>query len=54
MKISALEDIAIATSIIIGTNLGPVIFLFSEEWSLLFAGLIAGTLAFLVGEKNGK
>ncbi len=54
MMISAMEDIAIATSIILGTTLGPVIFLFSEEWSLLFAGLIAGTVAFLVGEKNGK
>ena len=54
MMISAMEDIAIATSIILGTTLGPVIFLFSEEWSLLFAGLIAGTVAFLVGEKHGK
>ena len=54
MMISAMEDIAIATSVVFGTTLGPVIFLFSEEWSLLFAGLIAGTVAFLVGEKNGK
>ncbi len=54
MMISAMEDIALAISIVLGTTLGPVIFLFSEEWSLLFAGLIAGTVAFLVGEKNGK
>ena len=54
MMISAMEDTAIAISIILGTILGPVIFLFSEEWSLLFAGLISGTVAFLVGEKNGK
>jgi hypothetical protein len=26
----------------------------STEWALLFAGLIAGTVAFLFGEKNGK
>ena len=54
MMINAMEDIALAISIVLGTTLGPVIFLFSEEWSLLFAGLIAGTVAFLVGEKNGK
>jgi len=54
MMISAMEDIVLAISIILGTILGPVIFLFSEEWSLLFAGLISGTVAFLVGEKNGK
>ncbi len=54
MMISAMEDIALTISIVLGTTLGPVIFLFSEEWALLFAGLIAGTLAFLVGEKNGK
>ena len=54
MMISAMEDIALATSIVLGTTLGPVIFLFSEEWSLLFTGLIAGTVAFLVGEKNDK
>ena len=54
MMISAMKDTAIAISIILGTILGPVIFLFSEEWSLLFAGLISGTVAFLVGEKNGK
>ena len=53
MMISAMEDITLAISIVLGTTLGPVIFLFSEEWSLLFAGLIAGTVAFFVGEKNG-
>ena len=38
-------------SVILGTTLGPVIYLFSTEWSLLFAGLIAGTVAYLFGEK---
>ena len=40
--------------VILGTVLGPVIYLFSSEWSLLFAGLIAGTVAYLFGEKGGK
>jgi hypothetical protein len=37
-----------------GTILGPLIYLISTEWALLFAGLIAGTIAFLLGGKNGK
>jgi hypothetical protein len=41
-------------AVILGTVLGPVIYLVSTEWALLFAGLIAGTIAFLFGEKNGK
>ena len=46
--------IAISVSVVLGTTLGPVIYLFSTEWSLLFAGLIAGTVAYLFGEKDGK
>ena len=53
MMISAMKNLSVAISVIVGTTLGPVIYLFSEEWSLLFAGLIAGTVAFFVGEKNG-
>ena len=47
-------NIAISISVILGTTLGPIIYLFSTEWSLLFAGLIAGTVAYLFGEKDGK
>ena len=47
-------NIAISISVILGTFLGPEIYLFSTEWSLLFAGLIAGTVAYLIGEKDGK
>ena len=54
MMIGAMKDLAISISVVLGTTLGPVIYLFSAEWSLLFAGLIAGSIAFLVGEKNGK
>ena len=54
MMIGAMKNIAIAISVILGTTLGPVIYLFSTEWSLLFAGLIAGTIAYLFGEKDGK
>ena len=49
MMIGAMKNIAISISVILGTTLGPVIYLFSTEWSLLFAGLIAGTIAYLFG-----
>ena len=32
--------------------LGPIIYLFSPEWSILLAGVIGGTIAYLVGEYN--
>ena len=52
MMIGAMKNLAVTISVILGTVLGPVIYLFSTEWSLLFAGLIAGSVAFLFGEKN--
>ena len=30
----------------------PVIYLFSPEWSILLAGVIGGTIAYLVGEHS--
>ena len=54
MMIGAMKNLSVALSVILGTVLGPTIYLISAEWSLLFAGLIAGTVAFLIGEKNDK
>ena len=54
MMIGAMKKISVSISIILGTILGPVIFLFSAEWSLLFAGLIAGSVGFLFGGNNDK
>ena len=54
MMIGAMKNLSISLAVFLGTVLGPVIYLVSTEWSLLFAGLIAGTIAFLFGEKNGK
>ena len=53
MMIGVMKNLAVSISVILGTILGPVIYIFSSEWSLLFAGLIAGSVAFLFGEKNG-
>ena len=36
-------------------QINSLIYLISTEWALLFAGVIAGTIAFLFGgKKNGK
>ena len=54
MMIGAMKNLSIFIAVILGTILGPIIYLISAEWSLLFAGLISGTIAFLFGENNGK
>jgi len=41
-------------SVALGTILGPAFYFLSPEWCILFGGFIAGTIAFLFGEKNGK
>ena len=53
MMIGAMKNISISIAVIGGTILGPAVYLFSTEWAILFAGLIAGTVAFLFGGKNG-
>ena len=54
MMIGAMKNLSISIAVIGGTILGPVIYLISTEWALLFAGLISGTIAFLFGGFNGK
>ena len=54
MMIGAMKNVSISIAVVGGTILGPLIYLISTEWALLFAGLIGGTIAFLFGEKNGK
>jgi hypothetical protein len=52
--IGAMKTIQITLSVILGAILGPIFYLFSPEWCILFGGLVAGSLAFLVGELNVK
>ena len=54
MMIGAMKNISISIAVIGGTILGPIVYLFSAEWAILYAGLIAGTIAFLFGDKNGS
>ena len=53
MMIGAMKNLSISIAVIGGTILGPAIYITSTEWALLFAGLIAGTIAFLFGGNNG-
>ncbi len=54
MMIGAMKNLSISVAVILGTILGPVIYTISTEWSLLFSGLIAGSIAFLFRGKYGK
>jgi hypothetical protein len=42
----------ISLSVTLGAIIGPIFYFLSPEWCILFGGFIAGTIAFLVGEKN--
>ena len=53
MMLGAMKDLKISLAVIGGTILGPIIYLYSSEWSILFTGIIAGSIAFIIGEKNG-
>ena len=54
MMIGAMKTFQISLSVILGTILGPAFYFLSPEWCILFGGFIAGTIAFLLGEKNGN
>ncbi len=42
----------ISIAIILGGILGPLFYFISPEWCILVGGIISGTIAFLIGEKN--
>ena len=52
MMLGAMKTMQISLSVILGAVLGPAFYFFSPEWSILFGGFFAGTIAFFVGEKN--
>ena len=54
MMFGAMKTIQITLSVVLGATLGPLFFLLSPEWSILFGGFTAGTIAFFVGELNDK
>ena len=54
MMIGAMNNLKISLAVILGTILGPVFYLFSSEWAILFAGLTAGSIAYLFGVRDGS
>ena len=52
MMVGASKTIPVTLSVLLGTILGPIIYLFSPEWSILLAGVIGGTIAYLAGEHS--
>ena len=52
MMVGASKTVQIYLSVALGIILGPVIYLFSPEWSILLAGVIGGTIAYLIGEHS--
>jgi len=50
MLVGAMEKLQINLSIILGAILGPLFFFLSPEWSVLYGGVLAGTIAYFVGE----
>ena len=50
MMVGAMKSLQISLSIIFGSILGPAFFFISPEWSILYGGVSAGTIAYFVGE----
>ena len=50
MMVGAMKRLQINLSIILGAILGPAFFFISPEWSILYGGISAGTIAYFVGE----
>ena len=48
MMIGAIKNRSIGLSVLLGAILGPLFFFVSQEWSILYGGLLAGTLAFFL------
>jgi predicted branched-subunit amino acid permease len=52
MLVGAMKTIQVNISVILGAILGPIFYFLSPEWSILYGGFIAGTIAYFIGELN--
>ena len=50
--IGVMKSKSITIAIILGVILGPIFYFISPEWCILIGGVIAGSIAFFIGEKN--
>ena len=54
MMIGAMKTLQIALAVILGVIFGFLFYFVTPEWSILYGGLTAGTIAFFIGEFNAK
>jgi predicted branched-subunit amino acid permease len=52
--IGVMKTIQLNSAIILGAILGPAFYFISPEWCILYGGIVAGTIAFFIGERNGN
>ena len=52
--IGVMKTIQLSSAIILGAFLGPIFYFFSPEWSVLLGGLVAGSIAYFIGEVYGS
>ena len=52
--IGVMKTIQLSSAILLGAILGPIFYFISPEWSVLIGGVVAGTVAYLIGEKYGN
>ena len=50
MLVGAMKTIEVSLSVILGTILGPLFYFLSPEWSILYGGFTAGTIAYFIGD----
>jgi len=54
VMVVAMKTIQMSLAVILGSAFGVMFYFISPEWSILFGGFTAGTLAFYIGELNGN
>ena len=54
VMVVAMKTIQMSLAVILGAVFGVIFYFISPEWSILFGGFTAGTLAFFIGELNGN
>ena len=54
MMVGAMKTVQISLSVVLGAILGPMFYFLSSEWSILFGGFVAGTIAYFIGEFNDR
>jgi len=54
VMVLAMKTIQMSLAVILGAVFGVMFYFISPEWSILFGGFTAGTLAFYIGELNGN